>query len=265
VAPPLILLPPSESTRPGGSGAPWAESTRAFGCLDAERRRIIDALGDAMRGDAVIRRKVLGVGEPAASAATDANLCVDTAPTRPAIERYDGVLFDALDYASLPKRHRNRVDAQVTILSGLWGLVAPRDAIPDYKLKMGVGLAPLGRLAAFWRTPLSPVLDRHVAGRAVWDLLPNEHAAAWRHDGASRVRIRVKFLDDVRRGGRRELVTVSHWNKLLKGALVRHVIAEQLVDPDGLADFTHPEGYVYRPDLSTHGDGQAEVVLVARR
>jgi len=62
---------------------------------------------------------------------------------------------------------------------------------------------------------------------------------------------------------------VSHWNKLLKGALVRHLLAHPLDDPDGLADFEHPEGYAYRRDLSTSqatGTGTTtDVALVAVR
>jgi hypothetical protein len=71
----------------------------------------------------------------------------------------------------------------------------------------------------------------------------------------------VRFLDAVDRGGDRKLVTVSHWNKLLKGALVRHVLEHELTDPAGLVDFEHPQGYRYRPDLSSAGD----VVFVSER
>jgi cytoplasmic iron level regulating protein YaaA (DUF328/UPF0246 family) len=265
MAPPLILLPPSEGKQAGGTGLPWADGDRGFRSLDGARREVIAALRGAMRGNAATYQKLLGVGAAAASRAVCANLLADSAPTLAAIERYDGVLYDALGYPTLPKRLRTRVDRQVVIVSGLWGLVLPRDPIPDYKLKMGATLAPLGRLSSWWRDRLSAPLDDHVAGRTVWDLLPNEHATAWRHDGRSRLRINVRFLDDVERNGTRELVTVNHWNKLLKGALVRHIIAEQLTDPFGLAEFTHPQGYVFRPDLSTRADGRAAVVFVARR
>jgi cytoplasmic iron level regulating protein YaaA (DUF328/UPF0246 family) len=184
----------------------------------------------------------------------------------PAIERYTGVLYGALAYRELARPHRRRVDQQVLILSGLWGLVAPRDPIPPYRLKMSAAVPGLGRLATWWRPRLGPVLDAHVDGRVVWDLLPGEHVAAWPASDAPRRRIAVRFLDDVERDGRRELVTVSHWNKLLKGSLVRHVIAGQLTAPDGLADFEHPRGYRYRPDLTVVDSGGRTVVsLVARR
>jgi hypothetical protein len=34
---------------------------------------------------------------------------------------------------------------------GLWGVVAPRDPIPDYKLKMGASIGRLGKLSTWWR------------------------------------------------------------------------------------------------------------------
>ena len=126
----------------------------------------------------------------------------------PAIERYTGVLYDALDHRSLSAAHRRRLDASVVIFSGLWGAVAPADPIPDYKLKMGAALAPMGKLSTWWRAPLSARLGELAAGRHVWNLLPNEHAAAWDPpDGLEQWTVR--FLQ--RRGGR--VTTVSHDNK----------------------------------------------------
>jgi uncharacterized protein len=55
---------------------------------------------------------------------------------------------------------------------------------------------------------------------------------------------------------------VSHWNKLLKGALVRHLVAAQLTEPAGLAEFRHPEGYAYRPELTVVEDERVVASLV---
>jgi cytoplasmic iron level regulating protein YaaA (DUF328/UPF0246 family) len=262
---PVLLLPPSEGKAPGGDGPPWREAPHRLAELDEARAAVIAALRRAMRGSKAASRTLLGVGEDAAAVARAANLAVDTAPTLPAIERYTGVLYDALGYATLPAKLRRRVDEQVLVLSGLWGTVTPRDPIPDYKLKMGASLPGVGRLSTWWKPRLAPVLDERCSGRVVWNLLPNEHAAAWQRSTACAGVIEVRFLDDVERGGRRRLVTVSHWNKLLKGALVRHVVAEQLQDPGGLARFEHPQGYAYRPDLTVESGGVVQVSLVAVR
>lgn len=265
---PLLLLPPSEGKTVGGDGHPWHDARhgdRRTASLDDARREVLAALTLAMHGPATARQKLLGVGPAATDTATAINLAIDDAATRPAIERYDGVLYGALDHASLTRRDRRRLDAQVLIFSGLWGVVTPDDPLPDYKCKMSASLPSLGRLAPWWRPRLAPLLAERASGRVVWNLLPNEHDAACTLPDDTRRVVRVRFLDDVVRKGTRELVAVNHWNKLLKGSLVRHVLATQLRDPAGLASFAHPEGYEYRPDLTVVQGREVTVSMVAAR
>mgnify|MGYP003498484143 FL=1 len=94
----------------------------------------------------------------ALAGATAANQAVATAPTRPAIDRYTGVLYDALDAVSLHADERRRLGRQVVIFSGLFGATRPGDRIPDHKLKMGAALAPMGVLSSWWRRPLTEAL-----------------------------------------------------------------------------------------------------------
>ncbi len=261
---PLILVPPSEGKAAGGSGEKWAGGTSRFDRLDRPRRAVMTALRDGLRGDSA---KLLGVKGDALEAAIAADRSVRRSPTMPAIERYTGVLYDALDIATLPAAARRHLGDQVVIFSGLFGALGAFDPVPDYKLKMGATLPGIGRLSTYWRPHIDAALAPELDGRIVWDLLPNEHAAAWSGgaSGGGTSRITVKFLDDVERGGSRQLVAVSHWNKLLKGALVRHLLATGLDHPEGLAAFEHPLGYVYRPELTTVTDGVTAVSLVAPR
>lgn len=155
----------------------------------------------------------------------------------PAIERFTGVLYGELAWPSLPVAARRRGEEQVRIASGLFGLLAPGDPIPDHRLKMSASLPEVGRLSTWWRPRLAPVLAELSTGRVVWDLLPQEHAAAcdWTAAEPAR-RVTVRFVD---RSGR----TVSHWNKLLKGALVRWLLVDRPDGPEALGDFDHPAGY----------------------
>ena len=259
VPPPLLLIPPSEGKAPGGTGAAWTEGTLLAPELDRRRKSALTALRVAMRGSAAARAKLLGVKGVALAEATETDRHAASGPTLAAIDRYTGVLYGALDHRTLPAVSRRRLDRQVRILSGLWGVVAPADAIPDYKLKMGVALGRLGKLSTWWRPGVTAALAPEIAGRAVWDLLPNEHRAAWGPDlsggaGSPLTVISVRFADAVRRGDHVELVAVAHWNKLLKGALVRHVLATQLDEVAGLAEFDHPLGYRFDPDLTEAAD-----------
>ena len=78
------------------------------------------------------------------------------ARTLPAMERYTGVLYQELAWPTLSAAARRRGDVQVRTVSGLWGLVAPADPIPPYRLKMSASLDGLGRLSTWWRPRLSP-------------------------------------------------------------------------------------------------------------
>ena len=224
-----ILLPPSEGKAPGGEGPPWSPGSGVLPELDERRAAVLAAHAPALAGE----------------------------PTMPAIERYTGVLYRELDWASLPAPARRRGAASVLTVSGLWGVVAPPDPIPHYKLKMSASVQPLGRLSTWWRPALTEALAGHLRGRIVWDLLPIEHAAAWVPASVPvRRRITVRFVD--RRGA-----TVSHWNKLLKGALVRRLLLQPVEDPRDLAGWRHPLGY--RLDLrASELDGEGLLVFRER-
>lgn len=237
-----ILLPPSEGKAPGGTGLPWTPGSMAVD-LDREREQVIAALGRVMRRGEADRSALLHVKGKALAAATAANRGVAGASTLPAIERYTGVLYEALDYPSLPAAQRKRIHRDVLIFSGLWGVVAPTDPIPDYKLKMGASLPGLGKLASWWREPLSEALTERAGRGPVWNLLPNEHAAAWQGpEGLTQYA--AVFLEPKDDGS---LGAVSHWNKFLKGALVRFLAANPKATPKDLRAWKHPSGYHYDP------------------
>jgi uncharacterized protein len=226
----LLLIPPSEAKTDGGDGVTWSRGTMQDADLDGARARLLTAA----RASGALARG---------------------APTRPAMERYDGVLYRELAWRSLPARDRRRGNDQVRIVSGLLGLVAPDDPIPRYRLKMSASLPEIGRLSTWWRPRLSPALARLARDAVVWDLLPNEHAAAcdWSVP-APLQRVRVRFADVDDR-------TISHWNKLLKGALVAWILAEQPGHASDLGGFEHPLGYRLDRGASTLDEQVATVVL----
>lgn len=228
--------------------------------LDGERRRVIAALATAMRGSEADRAKLLGVTGRTLADASANDRRVTKSPTLPAIERYTGVLYDALDHGSLTATQRKRLAASVVIVSGLWGAVAPTDPIPAYRLKMSAVLPKLGKLATWWREPLTSALTEVARGRAIWNLLPKEHDAAWAppHD---REQFVVRFLDRRADG---TLAAVSHDNKSLKGELVRYLLAQPTTRPGDLAGWKHRAGYRYSARASER-NGATTVVAMVRR
>ena len=107
----------------------------------------------AGRRPADLRRAVeaLGLG-PAQVAEIARNAELLTAPAAPAGEIYTGVLYDALDLATLDQTARAWAQESLLIFSGLWGAVRVDDRIPAYRCAIDNTVPPLGPLAGYWRT-----------------------------------------------------------------------------------------------------------------
>lgn len=218
----LILLPPSEGKTRPEAGAPVGADTLSFPSLNEARRRVVASLRQASsREDA---REILHVG---ASLADDvaANTELTTAPAAAAHEVYSGVLYDALGYSSLSPAQREAADANVVVVSALWGAVGFGDRIPAYRLSMGVALPGLGKLAPFWREHLAPVLDERAGDELVVDARSSTYAAAYKAPVATTVAVDVVQ----ERGGTRKVV--SHFAKHTRGELVRHLLRRRGAAP----------------------------------
>jgi uncharacterized protein len=214
------LLPPSEGKAPDGSDPGWSPDHGAVGDALAERRRtVVDALMAVGGGD----RKLLGVGGDHLERALQSNRSLLGAPTLPAWRRYTGVVWDHLDPASLTAAQRR----SIVVVSGLLGLVRADDPVPDYRLKMGVSLAPMGKLSRWWRPVLGPALATATRRRTVVDLLPQEHRAAFTDTD----RERFVVVDLVERSG----APGGHAAKAAKGRLARHLLTCGLSLDEALA------------------------------
>jgi hypothetical protein len=228
----VVLLPPSERKAAGGDGV---RGPGAFPSLERDRQRVRKAL----RRRDFDAAKQLAVGPAATRAAMTLNRSVDSAPCLSALRRYTGVLYEALDHGGAARPLKSALERDVVVVSGLWGLLRGDDPVPAYKLPIGASLPTLGRLAAWWRPRLTPVLAAHVRGAVVWNLLPAAYAAALGPlDGAEAVWT-VRVLRDA--GGRRTVV--GHDNKAVKGALTRALVAGQLTGPAALGGWVGPGDY----------------------
>ncbi len=215
----LLLLPPSEGKSPPLSGRPVNLSALTAPELSAMRRRVLDALrAVSARPDGP---SVLGVG-PGAASDVECNVHLGDAPAGRAAEVYSGVLYAAAGLADLSGTARERAARHVRIVSALWGAVGPEDAIPAYRLSMGVDLPGVGPLARAWRAPLSPVLDAAASGGMIVDCRSAGYVAAWRPPRpADWVAVRVlRELDGAR-------TVVSHHAKHTRGVLTRHLLTRE--------------------------------------
>lgn len=217
----LILLPPSEGKSAALAGPTVDPTGLSFPALTPTREAVLTALIDLCRGDVDVAATTLGLG-PTQRGEVGANTRLRKEPCAPSIDVYTGVLYEALDYASLSPTARRRADEQVAIASALWGLVRPQDLIPSYRLSASSTLPGLGTLASAWKGPVSAELDR-VDGLIV-DLRSSGYTALGPvPESAAERAVTVRVLQE--RGGKRTVV--SHFNKATKGRMVRALMSSR--------------------------------------
>ncbi|MCA0145662.1 peroxide stress protein YaaA [Blastococcus sp. LR1] len=243
----LILLPPSETKAPGGDGAPLDLGALTAPELTPVRTEITEALGE-LAADVPASRAALGLS-PKQDDEIARNAELWTSPTRPALERYTGVLYDALDVGSLNRAQRARADRRLAVGSALFGLVSASDLIPAYRLSAGSTLPGLPTLRALWKPALSPVLA--AVDQLVVDLRSGSYAALAPVPGA----VTVDVLSE-RPDGKR--LVVSHFNKAHKGRLAR-LLATTTAEP---TDVVRLRALLRRAGLHVEHDGGTALTLV---
>lgn len=257
----LVLLPPSEAKAAGGSGPPvGARPVLSTPHLAGGRAALVQALrrGARTRPEELVAGLKLPPGRAAAALA--ANAAVASAPTMPALDRYAGVVFAALDAASLRPAARERALASVVVLSGLWGVVRGGDLVPDYRVPAGGSLPGVGPLTAFWRDHLAAAMPELVGDDPVLDLRSTDYRAMWHPAGAVREQVVAVRVLAQRPDGR--VAPVSYHAKSVKGRLVRHLLAGRRRHRDPMAALSDAAGALGLQvrDTSTRAVRSADLV-----
>lgn len=255
----LVLLPPSEGKASSGRGAPLKPESLSLPGLADARAAVLDELVDLCAADEDKAREVLGLSEGLRGEIAK-NTELRTAGARPAGEIYTGVLYDALDLASLEPAAKRRAARSLLVFSGLWGAVRVTDRIPSYRCSMGVRLPGLGALGAHWRGPMAAVMPEVAGEGLVLDLRSSAYAAAWKPKGEVAGRTAtVRVLHAPTRK------VVSHFNKATKGRIVRSLLTSAGVPgtPAELVEALRGLGYEVEAEAPSQvGRGWALDVLV---
>ncbi|WP_395311586.1 peroxide stress protein YaaA [Mycobacterium sp. AMU20-3851] len=245
----IVLLPPSETKRSGGDGPPLRLDQLSFPALNSLRAELVDELG-ALSADVAASRRALGLTAKQ-DAEIERNATLTSSPTLPAIDRYTGVLYDALDIDSLRGAAAARARARLAVGSALFGLLRADDPVPAYRLSAGSKLPGRPTLAARWRPVLEPALAEIAAGELIVDLRSGSYAGLGRVPGSVRVNVLAEHPDGHR-------TVVSHFNKAHKGKLAR-VLAGSKAEPDDAAKVAT---VARRAGMQVERDGDDLVIVV---
>ncbi|WP_156760154.1 YaaA family protein [Microbacterium karelineae] len=248
----LLLLPPSETKRPGGAGAPLAVPSLAFEALAPQREAALDAL-TSLAADADAMSRALKLSERQRGEVA-VNAAVRSAPTMPAIDRFTGVLYDALDAETLPADARRWLGAHAAVQTALLGPVGALDPVPAFRLSAGQRIPGIPPLKRHWAAPTrdalsaatGPIVD--LRSEAYRDLGPIP-------DGTPQAYVRV-----VEAGADGAVRALNHFNKKTKGAFTRALAlaAPEIRSTEELVSWARSAGVDMRP-----GDAAGELLLVS--
>lgn len=175
----------------------------------------------------------------------------DAGATRPAMLAFAGDTYQGLEAGSLSEADVAYAQDHLRILSGLYGLLRPLDAIQPYRLEMGSRLKTRrgASLYDYWRGDLAKALNAQ-AEATNSDIVVN--CASQEYFGAVTEKVlkpRVVtpvFMDDKGQGPK----IVSFFAKKARGAMARHMIQNRVTDLDGLRAF-NAGGYAYHHETTS--------------
>jgi len=180
---------------------------------------------------------------------------------KPAGLAFDGDVYWGLEAKSLPDETLAYAQDHLRILSGLYGVLRPMDAIQPYRLEMGTKLeTPRGKsLYDYWGSniadQLNADLDRH-DDQTIMNLASNEYFKAVDRKALGRTIIGAKFLN-VKDGEARALM---YYAKHARGRMARWIMENRVDRADGLKGF-NADGY----KIDTKASTETELVFTRKQ
>ncbi|SDO11023.1 hypothetical protein SAMN05216196_103404 [Lutimaribacter pacificus] len=174
--------------------------------------------------------------------------------TKPAVFAFAGDTYQGFEAATLDADALRWAQDHFGILSGLYGILRPFDAIEPYRLEMGSRLKT-GRgtsLYDYWGDRIARAINERAAAvgaKALVNCASQEYFGAVDRAALALPVITPVFMED-KPGGPK---IVSFYAKRARGAMARFVMENRLTDPAALRDFDIG-GYSYRPDMSEEKD-----------
>lgn len=183
--------------------------------------------------------------------AFDADIAPDGEGTLPAALAFAGDVYRGLDARSLKAADLKWAQDRLRILSGLYGVLRPLDAIQPYRLEMGTKLATRRGedLYDFWGKRIANQLDADLEGhkaRVIVNLASNEYFKSVDKKALKAPVLGFNFKD-VKDGKARALFMFV---KRARGLMARWIIENRIEDPKALKDF-NVEGYRFEPKASS--------------
>ena len=248
----LVLLPPSETKVSGGEpGTSLDLSQLSFAAQNPVRSALLQQVVK-LSADETAALSALKLG-PKGAPEVQRNQEALRSPVMPALERYTGVLFDALDVHDLEPVPRAWVEDTVAVFSALFGLLRAFDPIPAYRLSFDSKLSG-GPLATQWAQ----------VTKEVWEQVP-DFVLDLRSEGYRKLAPvppgQGVFVSLVKEGPVGSRKAVGHANKSAKGTLVRSlaITGARCDSVEEVVSWGSTHGYAF--DMDSLGEGVIDLVI----
>ena len=173
--------------------------------------------------------------------------------SKPAALAFAGDTYMGLEAGTLEPEDMDWAQDHLRILSGLYGILRPRDAIQPYRLEMGSRLKTRrgATLYDFWGTTISKALNTQANATNSETLI---NCASQEYFGAVDLKalmmtvVTPQFME--LKDGKAKIV--SFFAKKARGAMARYIVQNRLTRPDEILEFD-TGGYAYTPEMSEPG------------
>lgn len=214
----------------------------------AEQARELAAVADKLSLEEL--QKLMGLSPSLAQLNAERFGAFGAQQKKPAALAFAGDTYQGLEATSLDPDEMAWAQNHLRILSGLYGILRPLDAIEPYRLEMGSRLQTEkgASLYAFWGRELAEALNAQAAATGATALV---NCASQEYFGAVDMEaLTIPVMTPMfkeRKDGKEKIV--SFFAKKARGAMARFVIQQMVTTPEGLTDFTSG-GYEFQPDQS---------------
>ena len=167
---------------------------------------------------------------------------------------FNGDVYLGLKARELDRKALSWAQDHVRILSGLYGVLRPLDAIQPYRLEMGVRLKTRRgqSLYDFWGPRISQALNDAAQGhkdKTLVNCASNEYFGAIDRKALKLPVVTARFLEE--KDG--EARMLSFFAKKARGLMARYIIDNRIESAVDLRGFAY-EGYRFAPQLSSNDE-----------
>ena len=174
--------------------------------------------------------------------------------TKPAAFMFSGDTYVGLEIRTMGKNALKQAQNRLLILSGLYGILRPLDAIQPYRMDMGTKLEnPKGKnLYDFWGNKVTMAIAKQAKetkAKAVINLASKEYFSVL-DKNALGVQVITPVFKEIQDG---EIRTLGLFAKRARGAMARWIMENNIKNPDDIKSF-NINGYKFQPGASNENE-----------